>query len=213
MEDLKMLINSLKVGPISANCYIIGDSESKDGAIIDPGDEFERILKIVRDTDLTIKYIIGTHGHFDHIGAVGPLKEILNSTFLLHKKDNFLIKTGPQLALSWGLQIPPIPDIDKFIEQDDTISLGKYMLQFIHTPGHTPGGICIYIKSENILFSGDTLFCGSVGRTDFEGGSMEELLTSIKTKLFTLPEDTVVYTGHEQKTSIGYEKKNNFFIR
>lgn len=208
-----MVIKSLRVGPISANCYVIGDSESKEGAIIDPGDDSDKILEIVRDNNLTIKYIIGTHGHFDHIGAVGPLKEKLNSTFLLHKNDSYFVEAGPQMALNWGLQIPPIPDIDTCIDQDDTISLGKYLLQVIHTPGHSPGGICIYIQSENIVFSGDTLFYRSIGRTDFEGGSMEDLLNSIKTKLFTLPENTTVYTGHEQKTSIGYEKKNNYFLQ
>lgn len=210
---MNMLIKSFRVGPISANCYVIGDVETKEGAIIDPGDESDRILKVVKENNLNIKYIIGTHGHFDHIGAVGPLKEKLNAPFLLHKNDNFLVKVGTQSAQNWGLHIEPIPEPDKFIDQDDCIDLGKYKLSIIHTPGHTPGGICIYIQSENIVFSGDTLFYRSIGRTDFEGGSMDDLLNSIKTKLFILPENTTVFTGHEQETSIGYEKSNNFFIQ
>lgn len=208
-----MFLKSLSVGPLGANCYIIGDQHTTEGAIIDPGGDQDIILQVVEESKLKIKFIIATHGHFDHIGAVKPLREALDCQFLIHEDDLFLVQRSFQSALNWGIQIEPAPDPDTYIDQDDILNLGRYELMIIHTPGHSPGGNCIYIASEKILFSGDTLFFSSVGRTDFEGGSMEELISSIKEKLLVLPDDTKVYAGHEQPTTIGYEKQHNYFLQ
>ncbi len=207
-----MILKGLVVGPIGANCYVIGNGKSKDGAIIDPGGDAERILQAVRETGLEIRFIIATHGHFDHTAAVKRLKEALNADFLLHREDLFFVRRSKTSAQKWGIIIEQVPDPDRFIEHGDVLTLGPLELKIIHTPGHSPGGISIYIETENILFSGDTLFCGSVGRTDFNGGSMEVLIRSIKERLFTLPDSTVVHTGHGMQTTIEYEKIHNFFV-
>jgi hydroxyacylglutathione hydrolase len=144
---------------------------------------------------------------------VKRLKEAIDSDFLLHKDDLLFVRRSKEKANSWGIEIDQVPDPDRYIEHGDVLELGALELRIIHTPGHSPGGISIYIQSENVLFSGDTLFFGSVGRTDFEGGSMEELVRSIKEKLYSLPDGTVVYTGHGQRTTIGNEKVHNLFVR
>lgn len=208
-----MILKTLVVGPIAANCFIIGDSATNEGAIIDPGGDAQRILQEVKETGLSIKFIIATHGHFDHNAAVGPLKEALKCDFLLHKSDLTFVQRSISTARNWGIAIDQVPDPDRYVTESDILMIGSIELKIIHTPGHSPGGISLYIESEGILFSGDTLFFTSVGRTDFDGGSMEQLQASIKEKLYTLPENTVVYTGHGERTTIGDEKKNNFFVR
>ena len=208
-----MILRGLVVGPIGANCFVIGDGETGEGAIIDPGGDPEEIVQAVRETGLEIRFIIGTHGHFDHTAAVKRLKEELDADFLLHRNDLFFVRRSKQSAQNWGIVIDQVPDPDGYIEDGDVLALGALELSIIHTPGHSPGGISIYIQSENVLFSGDTLFSGSVGRTDFEGGSMEVLVRSIREKLLTLPDRTVVYTGHGPQTTIGHEKVHNFFVR
>ncbi len=208
-----MIVESLVVGPIAANCFIIGNSESKDGAIIDPGGDPEMILRVVKETGLRIMYIIATHGHFDHNAAVKQLKENIDSDFLLHPDDLLFVRRSKETAQKWGIDIEQVPDPDGYIKDGDVLKLGSLELKILHTPGHSPGGVSIYIQAENVLFSGDTLFNGSIGRTDFDGGSMEELAKSIKETLYALPESTIVYTGHGEQTTIGYEKMNNFFVR
>ncbi len=209
----KMIIKTLVVGPIGANCHVIGDTESNEGAIIDPGDQADRILQVVKETGLDIKYLIATHGHFDHVAAVQPLKNEIECEFLLHKEDLPPVQRSKESAMNWGIDIEQVPDPDRFVDEGDVVKLGTLELQIIHTPGHSLGGMCVYIPEEKVLFSGDTLFSGSIGRTDFEGGSMEDLKNSIKEKLYTLPDDTVVYPGHMGETSIGDEKVQNMFVR
>ena len=208
-----MILKALVVGPIAANCFIIGDSATNEGAIIDPGDDAQKILQVVKETGLDIKFIIATHGHFDHNAAVAPLKEALRCDFLLHESDLLFVRRSKNTAQNWGIAIDQVPDPDNYIKEGDILKVGTLELEIIHTPGHSPGGISIYIKSEGILFSGDTLFFTSIGRTDFDGGSMDQLQASIREKLYTLPENTVVYTGHGEQTTIGNEKQNNFFVR
>jgi hydroxyacylglutathione hydrolase len=208
-----MILKGLVVGPIGANCYIIGNEGSKDGAIIDPGGDVERILQVAKEIGLEIRFIIATHGHFDHTAAVKQLKEELDVDFLLHRDDLLFVQRSKKSAQKWGIVIEQVPDPDRYIEHGDVLKLGALELRIIHTPGHSPGGISIYIETENVLFSGDTLFNGSVGRTDFDGGSMEVLVRSIKERLFTLPDSTVVHTGHGTQTTIEYEKMHNFFVR
>ena len=208
-----MIVRGLAVGPVVANCYIIGDEKSNEGAIIDPGGDPEKILHAVKETGLEIRYILATHGHFDHFAAFKRLKEELEAEFLLHEGDLSFVRRSKKSAEQWGIVIDQVPDPDEYIKEDDILKLGLLELKIIHTPGHSPGGISIYIESENALFSGDTLFLGSVGRTDFDGGSMEILVASIKEKLYALPDETVVYTGHGPQTTIGDEKMQNMFVR
>jgi glyoxylase-like metal-dependent hydrolase (beta-lactamase superfamily II) len=208
-----MILKNLVVGPIAANCYVIGDEDSKSGAIIDPGDEADRILNLVNESELQIEYLIGTHGHFDHIAAVGPLKKALGCDFLLHRNDLPFVANSTATARQWGFDIEQVPDPDRYIDKGDVLKVGKLDLQILHTPGHSPGGICVYLPKENLVFTGDTLFQGSIGRTDFPLGSMETLVRSIQTVLYTLADSTRAYTGHGEPTSIGEEKRNNMFVR
>jgi len=208
-----MILKALVVGPIAANCFIIGDSATNEGAIIDPGGDAQMILQVVEEAGLAIKFIIATHGHFDHNAAVAKLKEALNCDFLLHESDLPFVKRSKNTAMNWGIPIDQVPDPDRYIKEGDILKVGSLELEIIHTPGHSPGGISLYIKSEGVLFSGDTLFFASIGRTDFDGGSMSQLQNSIREKLYTLPENTIVYTGHGEQTTIGSEKVHNMFVR
>lgn len=208
-----MILKTLVAGPLAANCFIIGDNETNEGAIIDPGGDADRILQAVEETGLNIKFIIATHGHFDHNAATAKLKEKLNCDFLLSEKDIDFVKRSKNTAHNWGIEIDQVPDPDRFINEGDILKLGSLELEIINTPGHSPGGVSIYIKSENVLFSGDTLFFTSIGRTDFDGGSMTALQNSIREKLYTLPDNTIVHTGHGEQTTIGNEKVHNMFVR
>jgi len=211
MTSYKLQVEPLVVGPLFSNCYILWDKDTNQGVIIDPGDEAEAILKTIKNLGIKIKFILATHGHFDHVGAVATLKKELKVEFLAHKDDLFFIEDGENAALRWGIQIsqPPIPD--RYIEDGDKIKIGNYELTVIHTPGHSPGGVSFL--NNRMLFCGDTLFQGSIGRTDFRKGSFEDLAKSIKTRLYTLPDNTIVYTGHGPITTIGDEKKYNAFVR
>jgi glyoxylase-like metal-dependent hydrolase (beta-lactamase superfamily II) len=199
------------VGPLLSNCYILWDEHTKHGVIIDPGDDAEIILKKITELDLTIKYILATHGHFDHIGAVAPLKQRLNTKFLAHEGDLFFIEDGKKTANNWGVKIEQPPTPDHYIKDKEIINIKDFEIKVLHTPGHSPGGVCFHVN--NMLFGGDTLFQRSIGRTDFRQGSYEQLEKSIKTCLYTLPDNTIVYTGHGPNTTIGDEKKYNAFVR
>ena len=207
-----MITKKLVVGPIQANCFIIGDEKTKIGAIIDPGGEGERIMKVVREMELDIKYIIATHGHFDHNAAVTHLKkELPDVPFLLHEEDLFFVQDSKRSARKWGIQIDQVPDPDRFLVEGEKIEIGEIVLEVIHTPGHSEGGISLLCRDG--IFVGDTLFQGSIGRTDFRGGSMTELKRSIRENLYTLPDKTVVFAGHGPETTIGEEKRFNMFVR
>jgi glyoxylase-like metal-dependent hydrolase (beta-lactamase superfamily II) len=211
MKSLKIKVITLIVGPLLSNCYIVWDNKIKKGLIIDPGDNSEKILKTINKLEVEIDYIIATHGHFDHVGAVSSLKKELNIKFFAHKNDFFLIKDSKDAAHRWGFKIEKPPKPDNFIEDGDIIQIGSLKFEVLHTPGHSPGGISFY--QNGMVFCGDTLFQGSIGRTDFRKGSFEELIKSIKTRLYTLPDDTIVYAGHGPITTIGAEKRYNPFVR
>jgi hydroxyacylglutathione hydrolase len=211
MSSSKLQVEPLIVGPLFSNCYIIYDDAEKLGAVIDPGDDAEIILTKVKELDVSIKYILATHGHFDHIGAVAELKIALGADFLAHQDDFFFIEDGKNAALRWGVNIQQPPKPDRFIKDGDKIKIGKFEFKVIHTPGHSPGGVCFLY--DRMLFGGDTLFQGSIGRTDFRKGSFEDLKNSIRKRLYSLPDDTIVYTGHGPITTIGDEKKYNAFVR
>lgn len=211
MKNSKLQVEPLVVGPLFSNCYIVWDDEIKQGVIIDPGDDASTILKAIEELDIKIKYILVTHGHFDHVGAVAQLKKELSVDFLAHKADLFFIKDSQESANKWGIFIKQPPEPDKFIDDGQVINIGRFELKVIHTPGHSPGGVSFLY--DKMVFAGDTLFQGSIGRTDFRKGSLEDLKKSIITHLYTLPDETIVYTGHGPITTIGDEKKYNAFVR
>jgi len=211
MTSSKLQVEPLVVGPLFSNCYIVWDEKVKHGAIIDPGDDADNILKVVKELGIEIKYILATHGHFDHVGAVAPLRRELKAEFLAHKEDFFFIEDGESAARRWLVDIEQPPKPDRFIKDGEKIKVGGFELEVLHTPGHSPGGISFL--NDRMVFCGDTLFQGNIGRTDFRKGSFEELSNSIKTRLYTLPDDTLVYTGHGPVTTIGDEKKFNAFVR
>ena len=205
-----MIVKTLAVGPIMANCFVLGCEKTAEAAVIDPGDEPDRILATLTDHNLTAKLIINTHGHFDHVGANRKLKEATGAPILIHALDTPMLSQLASSAAAWGMVAENSPPPDREIEDGDQVNFGDITLAVLHTPGHTPGGISLYTDTE--VFVGDTLFAGSIGRTDFAGGSFETLKNSIQQKLFTLNEDLVVYPGHNNPTTIGTEKRTNPFV-
>jgi hydroxyacylglutathione hydrolase len=206
-----MEVKRLPLGIYQANCYILFDEKTKETAIIDPGGDFPKIKSFIEDNELKVKYIIITHGHGDHIGALGELKDYTNAVVCIHREDNKMLKYS-KMNYSAEMGYPLVEmSADKMLSDGDELILGDTKLSVIHTPGHSLGGICIYCKGS--LFSGDTLFACSIGRTDLAGGSMDEIINSIKSKLLTLPDDTAVYPGHGPSSTILIEKKRNPFLR
>jgi len=205
-----LIIKDLTVGPIMANCYIVGCEETKVAAVIDPGDEADRILIILAEAGLTVQTIINTHGHFDHVSANQRMKEVTGAELLIHALDAPMLSQLSATAASWGMSSEDSPPPDRTIAHGDVVQVGNIDLTVIHTPGHTPGGISLH--SNKAVFVGDTLFAGSIGRTDFPGGDFGVLKTSIQEKLFTLDDDVTVYPGHMGLTTIGQEKRTNPFV-
>ncbi|MFO7557715.1 MAG: MBL fold metallo-hydrolase [Desulfobacterales bacterium] len=206
-----MIIKELAVGPIMANCFIVGCEDTRKAVVIDPGDDADRILLSLAESKLTVKYLINTHGHFDHVGANRKMKEATGAELMIHPLDAPMLGILTSAASSFGLSVENSPDADKEIVDGDIISFGKVALKVIHTPGHSPGGVSLY--AEGHVFVGDTLFAGSIGRTDFPGGDYNTLISSIQKRLFPLGDDTRVYCGHGPQTTIGQEKKFNPFVR
>ncbi len=205
-----MIIKELVVGPLMANCFIFGCAETKEGVVIDPGGDADRILFSLSDSELKVKYIINTHGHFDHVSANGKIKDATGADILIHPLDAPMLGSLSTNAAFFGISVENSPPCDQTIEEGDTVSFGKITLKVIHTPGHTPGGISLY--TDKIIFVGDTLFAGSIGRTDFPGGDFNTLISSIRTKLFKMDDDVRVFSGHGPETSIGSEKRFNPFV-
>jgi len=205
-----VIIKTLAVGPIMANCFIVGCEETSQAAVIDPGDEPDRILMVLAESNLTAKLIINTHGHFDHVGANKRLKEVTDAPILIHPLDAPMLEQLADSAAAWGMAADNSPPPDRELQEGDEVAFGNLKLKVLHTPGHTPGGISLYTDHE--VFVGDTLFAGSIGRTDFPGGSFEILKQSIQQKLFTLNDDLKVYPGHNQPTTIGMERRTNPFV-
>lgn len=205
-----MIIKTLPVGPIMANCFILGCEETLEAVVIDPGDEADRILMALAESSLKLKYIVNTHGHFDHVGANKPLNDATGAPILIHALDAPMLNQIAASASNWGLAGDNSPPPERMLEEGDTIDFGNITLTVIHTPGHTPGGISL--KTGQHVFVGDTLFAGSIGRTDFPGGSFETLRDSIQKKLFVLGDEVRVYTGHGPETLIGRERISNPFV-
>ena len=210
-ENTLMIIKNIVVGPLEVNCYILGYEEAKEAAIIDPGDNADEIIKIIESEELKPKYIINTHAHFDHIGGVKEIQDYFKIDFILHKEDLFLIENASEQATAFGLKPISKPEVNRYVNNDEKISLGNKSITVIHTPGHSPGCVCYYV--DNNVFVGDTLFAGSIGRTDLPGGSYETLISSVKEKLFPLGDSTIVYPGHGPSTTIQSEKEHNPFLK
>jgi len=206
-----VILKTLVVGPIAANCYIVGSESTKEGMIIDPGAEAEEILKSVKDLELDVKLIVLTHGHMDHIGALKEIKEATGAEVAIHSDDAKSFQGQSQsLGAMFGLFYPAPPRPDRLLKDGDSLDVGDLHFSVLHTPGHSPGGICLL--GHGVVFTGDTLFKYGIGRTDLPGGSYNQLVNGIHTKLMTLSDDTVVYPGHGPETTIGAERQGNPFI-
>jgi glyoxylase-like metal-dependent hydrolase (beta-lactamase superfamily II) len=208
-RDISMIVKGLVVGPLQVNCYLVGCEETKEGIVIDPGGDAPVILSQIHALELNIAYIINTHGHIDHVAANRSIKEATSAPIAIHRLDAPWL-TNPQGGLALLLGVTPGPPADIFLEEGDEVRFGKISLKVLHTPGHTTGGISLW--GEEIIFTGDALFNMGIGRTDLPGGDFKSLIESIRTKLFTLPEETVVYPGHGPPTTIGREKRTNPFL-
>ena len=202
-----MIVKTLPVGLTQANCYIVGCEKTKLGAIIDPGDEGKRILEAVDDSGLKITHVLLTHAHFDHIGAADEVVKATGAQLALHPQDLPLLNAGGG-ATFFGLPSPPIPDASLQLEADQEIAVGELTLRVLHTPGHSPGHVTFYEPKQGVIFDGDVLFAQGIGRADLPGGSYETLMDSIQ-GLLTLPDETVVYSGHGPPTTIGRERVMN----
>lgn len=190
-----MKFEVLKVSPLVTNCYVVWDEPTKEAIVIDPGGQVPNIMKIIKENQLTVKEIINTHGHFDHVSRNGLLKKETGAKLLRHELDSAI-----------AAETDPTP-ADEILHDGDTVTFGQTILKVIHTPGHSPGGICLYNETDRVLFSGDTLFRGTYGRVDLFGSSPEAMVASLK-KLRLLPPETIVYPGHGRPTTIGEEKES-----
>jgi hydroxyacylglutathione hydrolase len=216
----KLLHFSIPVGLLQCNCSIIGDPITREALVLDPGDEIHRIMDLLGRHKLKVKAIVSTHAHIDHVGGLKKLHDYTGAPVLMHRDDVPLYQAMDMQAAFLGVEPPPLADVDQFLREGDTVQWGNLKAQVIHTPGHTPGSSCLYLQPDAgkisipapQLFAGDTLFAGSIGRTDLWGGSMEKMMDSLFSKLLALPDETVVYPGHGLNTSIGEERQSNPFL-
>jgi hydroxyacylglutathione hydrolase len=208
-----MIHEVLPVGMLGCNCSVIGDEISREAIVIDPGDDVSKIVEILERNRLTVKMIVITHAHIDHIGGAAKLRAQTGAPVYMHEADKMLSDRLDVQAMWLGVETPKDPGIDKPAREGDVIRAGSIEAHVLHTPGHTPGSISLYLPLENKLIAGDTLFEGSIGRTDLPGGDTEQISRSIRGKLYTLPEETIVFPGHGATTSIGTEKRHNPFVR
>lgn len=211
-----MILEHAAVPPFYKNGFVIGCEETREGAVIDPGDEVDALLAAAVRQRLTITRILLTHAHLDHVTGVARAKQALGVPVWLHQADNFLYEGIVEQGQMFGLQVEPQPPVDHFYDGEGPLRFGRYAVGVLHTPGHCPGGVCLAVSRVGepgaTLFVGDSLFAGSIGRTDLPGGDMETLLRSIRQVLFTFPDDTIVWSGHGPETTIGRERRTNPFL-
>ena len=208
-----MQIKTITVGPFEMNCYLLGCEETGEGFVVDPGEEAERILAAMEVTGWEFRGILLTHAHLDHIGAVASIKQARDLPIYLHSGDLLLYENLPEQGKAYGFRYAPPPPVDRLLQDGQILPLGSQKLSVLHTPGHTPGAVCYYVKEAGLLLAGDTLFAESIGRTDLPGGSYSTLIKSITTQLLVLDDATTVYCGHGPSTTIGQERHGNPFLQ
>jgi glyoxylase-like metal-dependent hydrolase (beta-lactamase superfamily II) len=212
----------LPVGWLQCNCSIVGDPATREAVVIDPGDEVERILPILAKYDLKVRAIVSTHAHIDHVGGLAKMQQVTGAPVMMHREDLEMYRRLAVQAQWLGMPTPEMTEVDAFLREGDTLRWGPYEARVLHTPGHSRGSISLYLPPDSALgeaddvprlFAGDTLFAGSIGRTDLWGGSLPEILRSIHSKLLTLPDETRVFPGHGPETTIGEERETNPFVK
>lgn len=204
-----MIIENLVLTPFVTNCYIIGCEATRQAMVIDPGDAAEVVVNTLQELDLQLTAIVCTHAHIDHAAGVYDLKNVIGAPFYLHPADQPLLDNLVNQGAIFDIEISGIPTVDRPMKQGDTITIGRLIFSVVETPGHSPGSICLI--GEGVVFAGDTLFAGSIGRTDLFGGDYRQLMDSIHSQLMILPDDTLVYPGHGPVTTIGDERLGNPF--
>ena len=212
-----MILESAAVGPFFKNGYVVGCERTKQAVFIDPGDEVDQLLAFIADQQLIVSHILLTHAHVDHVSGVAEAKRALSAPIFLHKDDLFLYQNAVRSGIMFGLTVEEPPPVDVYYDGEGPILFGDYQVRVVHTPGHCPGGVCLAISktveaTAPNLFVGDTLFAGSIGRTDLPGGDYETLMRSITEKLFAFSDEAIVYSGHGPETTIGREKATNPFV-
>ena len=213
-NPVELEVRGVVVGLFQENCWVVGSRQRGEAVVIDPGDEPEEILALARDMGVTITRVLASHAHLDHIMAARAVVEATGAPFLLHADDLTIAENMPLSARMWlGHDVPPAPAPDAFPVHGQDIEVAGVTLRVIHSPGHTPGSVSLYAAEAHLLFSGDTLFRESIGRTDLPGGDTETIVASIRQRLYSLPDDTRVLPGHMQETTIGHEREHNPFVR
>jgi len=210
MMLLPFRIHAMEVGPLAVNAYVVEDPADRKAFVVDPGGDGEALLAEIGRLGVTVEMILLTHGHFDHVGAVGLLRERTGSPVLVHPEDVERMLGARRQGLLFGLRVPDPPKPDRLVEDGDTVSFGGREFRVAHTPGHTPGCVC-YI-ADGMAFVGDLIFAGSIGRTDLPGGDYDTLIESVRKRIFTLPDETVLFPGHGPATTVGEEKRSNPFF-
>jgi glyoxylase-like metal-dependent hydrolase (beta-lactamase superfamily II) len=205
-------IRTFVVHPFQVNCYLVSDEASGRAVLIDPGDDAERLVEAVRQAGVTLTALLATHGHVDHIGAVADLQKAFAVPFRIHRAEQFWIDRLAAQAVAFGLPAPSRPVPDGFLEDGERVDVGGIALDVLHVPGHAPGHVAFVARAEKAAFVGDVLFAGSIGRTDFPGGSHAQLIASIRERLFPLGDDVTCYCGHGPATTIGEERRGNPFV-
>jgi glyoxylase-like metal-dependent hydrolase (beta-lactamase superfamily II) len=207
-----LVFDSLETGPIQTNCYIVGDSDCKVAAVVDPGGHVGAIRSALERHGLECKWIINTHAHFDHVGGNAELKRVTQAQILIHATEEGELSNLAKHAVLFGMSVDNSPPADRTIDQGDEIDVGGIKLKVLHTPGHSPGSISLVIEGESKILVGDLVFAGSIGRTDLPGGSYEVLLKSVKDKIFPFDDETKLYPGHGPSTNVGVERRHNPFL-
>ena len=213
MSIPNLIFETFPVGPLKCNCTIIGDPKTRKSIVIDPGGDADKIINRVLELDLHIEYILHTHAHLDHFLASAKIKDLTGANLALHKEDLFLWDSLEEQCRMFGIPYEKTPPPDKYIEHEEEIFLDSVCGKALHTPGHTPGSMCFLFDNYKLLIAGDTLFQGSIGRTDLWGGNFQKIEKSIKEQLYTLDEEVLVITGHGESTSIGKEIRTNSYVR
>jgi glyoxylase-like metal-dependent hydrolase (beta-lactamase superfamily II) len=209
-----MIHEILPVGILQCNCSVVGDEASGEAVVIDPGDDIERVQEILARHRLKAKYIMATHAHIDHVGGIQKLQRATGATVLMHEEDLPLYRNIALQAAWVGVPVPGVVDVDQFLKEGDVVRWGSLALEVLHTPGHSPGSLSLHLPGDNRrIFSGDTLFQGSIGRTDLWGGDFRQILASIRNTLLSFPDQTPVFPGHGPPTTIGEEREHNPFLR